>query len=201
MFELYFITSHLQLQMNQMPYSEFSSFSPATLLHAKGLEVSQMFKDLEEAEGGVEPMDRLTTWLKVMRDLRNEMLGEIVTQRSSLKEVNTERFYPMQGDICVALVGDEKKCELVTVLEDGLEDIENKSHQAKQEDDTNSPQRMKPKSGRKDGKEDLSIRTVLVKSGKGKPKPYPVGSLRLLTEGEKRRRKRLAYNGPSENPF
>ena len=202
LFELYYIASHLQLQMNQQPYSEFSSFAPATLLHARGLEVSQMFKDLEEAESGVEPMDRLTTWLQTMRDLRNEMLGDIMTQRSSLKEVNTERFYPMSGDICVALIGDEKKCDLVTVVDDGLEEGESDAqHQDQQEDDLEAHQKIKLKSKRKDGKEKLSMRTVLVRSGKGKPKPYPVGSLRLLSEGDKRRKKRLAFNGPAENPF
>ena len=209
-FELIYIITHLQLQINTTPYSRFSSFAPSTLLHARGLEVSEMFKDLEEAENGCQPLDRLTSWLRSMRELRNEMLGDILTERSSLKNVNGPRFHPMNGDVCVALTGNESKCELVTVWDDGIEPIEadkklsiEEMKEISPECDTWQKLEIPDKSKRKDNKSEFTERTVLVKSGTGKPKPYPVDSLRLLTEGEKRRNRRLNYHKfyPAENPF
>ena len=188
-FELEFITSQIQAQINQVPYSRYSSFCPSTLLHGKGLEVEGMFRDLEEAEAGLEPLDRLTTWLKTMRKFRNEILGQVAADRSSVARNEKDIFTPMEGDVCVALTGDNSKCDLVTVCDDG----DGTEHG---DDEGAAGQTVQ----RKDHKDKYSERTVLVKSGRGKPKPYPVSSLRLMTEGEKRRDLRLKGK-EIENPF
>ena len=197
-FELGFIISQIQMQINQMPFSKYSSFCPATLLHGKGLEIQQMFRDLEEAESGLEPLDRLTTWLRTMRTFRNEVLGQMAADRSSVAETEKDIFTPMEGDVCIALTGDNSRCDLVTVCEDGdgcdPGEGEECADQAKQVNQANQAVL------RKDHKSEYSERTVLVKSGRGKPKAYPVTSLRLMTEGEKRRQQRLKDH-EIENPF
>ena len=188
-FELNFIITQIQMQVNQTPFSKYSSFCPATLLHGKGMEVQAMFRDLEEAEAGLEPLDRLTTWQRTMRKFRNEVLGQVAADRSSVARTEQEIFSPMEGDVCVALTGDNSRCDLVTVCEDGDESV------GKEAEEKASQPVL-----RKDHKDEYSERTVLVKSGTGKPKAYPVSSLRLMTEGEKRKQKRLEGK-EIENPF
>ena len=186
-YELLYIIAHLQLLVNGIPYSKYSAFCPATLLHCKGLEHGQMITDLDEAEKGIQPLDRLATWLQSMREMRNQVLGNVAAQRSSLKDVNNDVFEPLEGDVCIALVGNESKCDLVTVCKDAMdEDPKHENNHAKE---------------RKDQKDEWSERTVLVRAGKRQPKPYPVGSLRLLVEGKKRKDKRLASNKEIESPF
>ena len=162
------------------------------------MEVQAMFRDLEEAEAGSEPLDRLTTWLRTMRRFRNEVLGQVAADRSSVARNEQEIFTPLEGDVCVALTGDNSKCDIVTVWDDGEEDDGAK-------DDREGDQAVQKKDQaqmvlRKDHKEKYTERTVLVKSGKGKPKPYPSSSLRLMVEGEKRKKRRL-QGKEVENPY
>ena len=197
-FELEFIISQIQAQVNQIPYSKYSAFCPSTLLHGKGMEVQAMFRDLEEAEAGLEPLDRLTTWLKTMRKFRNEILGQVASDRSSVARTEKEIFTPLEGDVCVALTGDNSRCDIVTVWDDG-------DDSDKTDDKADGDQAVQKKDGgqtvqRKDHKDRYTERTVLVKSGRGKPKPYPSSSLRLMVEGEKRKKRRL-QGKEVENPF
>ena len=177
-YELQYIISHLQLLVNQIPFSRYSAFSPAVLLHCKGLEFSQMFTDLEEADAKVQPLDRLDAWMRTLKSLRHQVMGNVAAQRSSLKDTDDDSFRPLTGDVCIALTGTGNKCDLVTVCQDGEENVDSKDKE-------------KSAKERKDSKSKWSERTVLVRSGKSKPKPYPVDSLRLLAEGQKRKEQRL----------
>ena len=121
-------------------------------------------------------MAKFQTWLEDMTECREQLLGQVLSDKSTLADVGN-CFIPLQGDICLALGGSGHTSDVVLVLGPGDKDYD-------------------PVKIRKDCKDTFSDRTCAVRTTNGKVKALSHTALRLISAGNLRREKEKTTNKP-----
>ena len=179
-FELCFLCSTIQNQINNIPYSSLSGACPNWFLTGgRGLEQQVQMKPLLEADSQDKSdrvMAKFQTWLEDMTECREQLLGQVLSDKSTLADVGN-CFFPLQGDICLALSGSGHTSDVVLVLGPGDKDYD-------------------PAKIRKDNKDTFSDRTCAVRTTSGKVKALSHTALRLISAGSIRKEKEKTTNKP-----
>ena len=166
-----YLLSNIEYQINSMPYSRHSQLAPSHFQFARGIEADLNFNDYLESLEGDDKSNKLhplTPYIKSLEQLRNEILAEIFTKRTSVHKIHDEDLYlPFSGDMVIALTGSFKTSE-IAVVEQGVEDV------------INNPANTDPVKQ----SQEISQRKVKIRTKLGEAKLYPVTSLCPLVSAE-----------------
>ena len=171
LYEMLYLLSNIEYQINSMPYSRHSPLAPSHFQFARGIEADMNFNDyLESLEGDNKSnkLHPLSPYLKSLEQMRNEILAEIFSKRTSVHKIHDEELYlPFSGDLVIALTGSFKTSE-IAVVEQGVEDV------------IHNPANTDPVKQN----EEISQRKVKIRTKLGEAKLYPVTSLCPLASAE-----------------
>ena len=170
-YEMLFLMSNIEYQVNSIPYSRHNALAPSHFMYARGIEGQMNISDFIESQEGTKKTNRLrplNPYLEKLEELRDEILTETFTKKSSLHNTPEDSlYYPSTGDLVLCLTGSLKTSEMGTVTE-GVENV------------LHDPAHTDPK----DQNEKISQRKVQIHTKTGGDKLYPVQSLCPLAEAK-----------------
>ena len=162
-YQMHFLAANLQLTLNSIPYSPASNMCPAVLLHARGLVNGFVFGVQEKCD---KTLKALHNWSENIQKFRHELLADVMRRGDMVSENDPERYVPVHGDIVLALTGSLNTSEQARVTVCPLN-----------KEASDHPDASK-----------VSERTVIIANKNGFERLYPSANLRLLVEGDERRR-------------
>ena len=170
-YEMLFLMSNIEYQINSIPYSRHNPLAPSHFMYARGIEGQLSISDFIESLEGTKKTNRLkplSPYLEKLEILRDEILTETFTKKSSLHNTPEDSlYYPCTGDLVLCLTGSLKTSEMGTVTEG----VENVIHDQAHTDP-------------RDQNEKISQRKVYIHTKTGGDKLYPVQSLCPLAEAK-----------------
>ena len=162
-YQMHFLAANIQLTLNSIPYSPYSNMCPAILLHARGLVNGFLFSVQEKDD---KSLRALYNWSEDIQRFRHELLAEVMKRGDMVAENDPERYVPINGDIVLALTGSLNTAEQARVTVCPM------NKETSDHPDANK----------------VSERSVIIANKNGSERLYPSVNLRLLVEGNERRR-------------
>ena len=139
---------------------------PAILLHAQGLVNGFVFSVQEKSD---KSLKALYNWSEDIQKFRHELLAEVMRRGDMVAENDPERYVPFNGDIVLALTGSLNTSEQARVTVCPMN-----------KETSDHPDASK-----------VSERSVIIANKNGFERLYPSVNLRLLVEGDERRRYKM----------